>query len=323
MVPVPLGPSPALGPRNGVRPNAMGERLASRVGNTPLLRLESLSREVAPVQILAKAEWFNPGGSVKDRAALSIIEDARRRGLLARGGTLLDASSGNTGIAYAWIGAALGLRVELAMPASATLERKKILRALGVELILTDPAEGSDGAILEARRRHQADPQRAYYADQYSNPANWRAHEQSTAPEIYRQTAGAVSHFVAGLGTSGTFVGTGRGLRALDPGIRLISVQPDMPLHGIEGLKHMESAIQPPIYDPHLADQSRLVTTEDSYRMVRRLARDEGILVGVSGAAAAACALEVARELREGVVVTVFPDSGERYLSEAFWEEVS
>ena len=299
----------------------IGRDPTSLVGNTPLLALRSLSREVAPVRIYAKAEWFNSGGSVKDRAALAIIEDAERRGVLEPGGTILDATSGNTGIAYAWIGAHRGYRVELTLPKSASQERKRILRAYGAELVLTDPAEGSDGAIRAAEERHRGDPGRAFYADQYGNRANWRAHELGTAREIYAQTAGRVTHFVAGLGTSGTFVGTGRGLRGLDSEIELVSFQPATPLHGLEGMKHMESAIAPAIYDRRLADRNLWIETEEAYRMVRRLAREEGLLVGVSSGAAAACALRVAREIETGVVVTVFPDGGDRYLSERFWEE--
>lgn len=298
-----------------------GSDLTELVGGTPLLRLQRISRDVAPVELLAKAEWLNPGGSVKDRAALAIILDAEREGRLAPGATILDATSGNTGIAYAWIGAARGYRVKLCVPRNANRERRSILRALGAELVLTDPLEGADGAIREARRLDRASPGRYFYADQYGNPANWRAHYDGTGLEIWEQTAGRVTHFVAGVGTSGTFVGVGRRLRELSPGIRLVSVQPDSAFHGLEGLKHMAAAIVPAIYDPHLADEERFVTTETAYATVRRLAREEGLRVGPSSGAAVAAALEVARGLEEGVVVTVLPDGGDRYLSERFWEE--
>lgn len=297
--------------------------LVQLVGRTPLVRLRRIARDLEGVELYAKAEWYNPGGSVKDRAGLNIIEEAERSGQLTPDKIILDSTSGNTGIAYAWIGRVKGYRVKLVVPANVTPERKRILRAFGVELILTDPHEGSDGAIREVRRLYREHPDLYFYADQYNNPANWRAHYQTTAPEIFEQTEGRITHFVAGLGTSGTFVGTGRRLRELNPSIRLISVQPDSPFHGLEGLKHMPTAIVPGIYDPSLADENLTVTTEEAQEMVRRLAREEGLLVGVSSGAAAAAALAVARRVRSGVIVTIFPDSGDKYLSERFWEEAA
>ncbi len=291
------------------------------VGNTPLLELSSVSREVPGVRILGKAEWYNPGGSVKDRPALWMIRDGEKSGELGPGKVILDATSGNTGIAYAWIGASLGYRVKLCMPKNASEERKKILRAYGVEVVLTDPGEGSDGAIREARRLYAENPERYFYPDQYKNPANPRSHYESTAPEIWEQTDGEITHFVAGLGTSGTFVGTATRLREYNPEIKVVSFEPDSPFHGLEGMKHMASAIVPEIYDPTIADQNLGTPTEDAYDMVKRLAREEGILVGISAGAAVATSLRVARELESGVVVTVLCDSADKYLSESFWEE--
>lgn len=290
------------------------------IGRTPLVRLRHFERATPGVELYAKAEWQNPGGSVKDRAAVRMIAEGERSGALRPGKTVLDATSGNTGISYAMLGAAKGFRVTLCVPTNATPERKRTLRAFGAELVLTDPLEGSDGAIRKARELFAADPDRYFYPDQYNNEANWRAHYETTGVEILEQTAGRVTHFVAGLGTSGTFVGTGRRLRESDQGIRLISVQPDSPLHGLEGLKHMESAIVPGIYDPDVADESLFVSTERSYALVRRLATEEGLLVGVSSGAALAASLEVAARLRDGVIVTIFPDGGSKYLSEQFWE---
>lgn len=316
--------------------------LEDLIGNTPLLRLDRVAAThgVSPrVAVLAKAEWYNPGGSVKDRAALHIIREAERRGLLRPGMTLLDATSGNTGIAYAMLGAARGYHVALAVPENVSPERLAILRAYGAELILTDPLEGSDGAIREARRLAEGQqttdhgPQRAllssvvggpssiFYADQYNNPANWQAHYLTTAEEIWRQTEGAITHFVAGLGTSGTFTGTTRRLRELNPAVRCLSAQPDSPFNGLEGWKHMATALVPGIYDAELADGNLTVRTEEAHAMARFLARHEGVLVGVSSAAAVVAALQVARELDEGVVVTVLPDNGYKYLSERFWQE--
>jgi cysteine synthase B len=291
------------------------------VGNTPLLELASISSEVPNVTILGKAEWYNPGGSVKDRPALWMVRDGEKSGELDAGKVILDATSGNTGIAYAWIGAALGYKVKLCMPKNASEERKKILRALGVEIVLTDPGEGSDGAIREARRLYVEDPKQYFYPDQYTNPANPKAHYESTAPEIWEQTEGEVTHFVAGLGTSGTFVGTAWRLKEYNPEIKVISFEPDSPFHGLEGMKHMASAIVPEIYDPMIADENLGASTEEAYEMVKRLAREEGILVGLSAGAAVATSLRVARELESGVVVTVLPDGADKYLSESFWEE--
>jgi len=290
------------------------------VGNTPLLKLRNLTRHLQAVKIYAKAEWFNPGGSVKDRPALNMILDGERRGALVPGKTILDATSGNTGIAYAWIGASKGYKVRLALPQNASEERKRILRTYGADLVLTSPLEGSDGAIREARRLYAENPDEYFYPDQYNNPANWKAHYESTALEIWEQTGGGVTHFVAGLGTSGTFVGVGRRLKELNPEIRIISFQPDSPFHGLEGLKHMPTSIVPGIYDPELADENLEIGTEAAHDCARRLGREEGLLVGVSAGAALAAALEVAGSTDSGVVVTVFPDGGDKYLSEKFWD---
>lgn len=295
--------------------------LVELVGNTPLLRLRRIERDTPGVEVYAKAEWQNPGGSVKDRPALRMIVEGERSGALVRGLTILDATSGNTGIAYAMIGAARGHRVKLCVPANATHERLRMLHAYGAEVVLTDPLEGSDGAIREARRLVAASPGAYFYPDQYNNDANWRAHYDTTGPEILSQTGGRLTHFVAGLGTSGTFVGVGRRLREAIPHVRLVSVQPDSPLHGLEGLKHMDSAIVPGIYDPSLVDQDVRISTEEAYALVRRLATEEGILAGVSSGAALAASLKVARAAGHGIVVTVFPDGGARYLSERFWDD--
>jgi S-sulfo-L-cysteine synthase (O-acetyl-L-serine-dependent) len=290
------------------------------IGRTPLLRLRTLGGELPDVEIYAKAEFHNPGGSVKDRAASAIIRDAEESGRLRAGKIILDATSGNTGIAYAMIAAARGYRLKLCVPGNVTSERLRTLRAFGAELVITNPMEGSDGAIREARRLNAEDPSRYFYADQYNNDANWRAHYETTAVEILEQTEGRITHFVAGLGTSGTFVGTGRRLRAFNRSIRLISVQPESPLHGIEGLKHMETAIRPGIYDASLADEDVRVSTERSHALTRRLAAEEGLLVGVSSGAALAATVDLAERIREGVIVTIFPDSGTRYLTERFWQ---
>ena len=298
---------------------APGSSVLDMIGRTPLVRLHQFERETPGVELYAKAEWQNPGGSVKDRAAARMILDGEASGKLTPGRTILDATSGNTGIAYAMVGAARGYQVTLCLPENASPERKLILRALGARLILTSPLESTDGAIREARRLFAHDPDRYFYPDQYNNPANWQAHYDTTAPEIIEQTSGRLTHFVAGLGTSGTFVGTGRRLRKFNPSIKLISFQPDSPFHGLEGLKHMESAIVPGIYDPSLADEDLRIDTERSYRMVRRLAREEGLLAGISSGAAVAAMLDVAKHLDKGVVVTVFPDGAEKYLNESFW----
>ena len=296
-----------------------GSSVVDLIGRTPLVRLRRFERETPGVELYAKAEWQNPGGSVKDRAAARMILEGEASGALVPGRTILDATSGNTGIAYATVGAARGYTVKLCLPDNASHERKLILRALGAELVLTNPLEGTDGAIREARRLHASEPERYFYPDQYNNDANWRAHYDTTGPEIIEQTSGRLTHFVAGLGTSGTFVGTGRRLREFNPAIRLISFQPDSPMHGLEGLKHMDSAIVPGIYDPKLADEDLRIDTETAYGMVRRLAREEGLLGGISSGAALVASLQVARRLTRGVVVTVFPDGAEKYLTERFW----
>ncbi len=302
----------------------LGSTLVERVGNTPLVRLDRAGREFAPVQFYAKAEWYNPGGSVKDRPALSMIRAGEQSGALVPGKTILDATSGNTGIAYAMLGAALGYAVKLCLPASASIERKRILRAFGAELVITPGDEGSDGAIRRVRELYATDPERYFYPDQYSNPANWQAHYRTTAEEIWAQTEGRVTHFVAGLGTSGTFVGTARRLKERNPAIRCISLQPDGPFHGLEGWKHMPSAIVPKIYDPSVADENLEIQTEDAYELAMRLAREEGLLASPSAAAALAGSFLVAVRLPRGeraVIVTIFPDSGDKYLSERFWQE--
>ena len=296
------------------------ESITDLIGRTPLLRLRAFGGDTPGVEFYAKAEFQNPGGSVKDRAAAAILREAKRSGRLRPGVTILDATSGNTGIAYAMIAAANGYRLKLCMPANVTPERTRTLRAYGAELVLTDPMEGTDGAIREARRLFAAEPDRYFYADQYNNDANWRAHYETTAPEILKQTDGRLTHFVAGLGTSGTFMGVGRRLREFNREIRLISIQPDSPMHGVEGLKHMETAIRPGIYDPSLADEDVRISTERAYLFTRRLASEEGLLVGVSSGAALAASLDLATRIREGVIVMIFPDSGTRYLTERFWE---
>lgn len=304
---------------------ALGLSLPERIGSTPLLRLEQVVRGLHGITLLGKAEWVNPGGSVKDRAAASMVRDAQARGLLVPGKTLLDATSGNTGIAFAMLGAALGFPVMLAMPGNVSPERKRILAAYGARIEWTDPALGPDGAIARAREMAGNDPARYFYADQYSNDANWLAHYHGTGPEILAQTAGTVTHFVAGMGTSGTLMGTARRLKEQNPAVQAIAVQPDSPFHGLEGMKHMKSSMVPAIYNPHLADRMVEVETEAAYAMAKRLAREEGLLVGISAAAAVVACVRIAREEaaagRAAVIVTVLPDSGDRYLSERFWEE--
>jgi S-sulfo-L-cysteine synthase (O-acetyl-L-serine-dependent) len=302
------------------RQQKRGVTVLDLIGNTPLLRLRKFEAGLQNVELYGKAEWFNPGGSVKDRPALNMVKEGLRSGALRSGKILLDATSGNTGIAYAMIGATSGFPVRLCVPSNVTVERKRLLHAYGAEMILTDPMDGSDGAIREARKQVAANPEMYFYPDQYNNDANWGAHYDTTGPEILAQTEGRITHFVAGLGTSGTFMGTGRRLREANPAIRLISFQPDSPLHGLEGLKHMETAIVPGIYDPSLADDDMRVSTEDAYTMVRRLAREEGLLVGISGGAALAAALTVAKDVHNAVIVTVFPDSADKYMSERFWQ---
>ena len=305
-------------------PPRLGQRNTDRIGNTPLIRLERIARELPNVQILGKADWLNPGGSVKDRAASRIVAEARRANKLRPGTILLDSTSGNTGIAYAMLGAAEGFPVTLCMPENVSIERKHILHAYGANIIYTDPADGSDGAIQVARELYAKYPDKYFYADQYSNDANWQAHYHGTANEIWQQTEGQVTHFVSMLGTSGTFVGTTRRLKELNPKIRCISLQPDSPFHGIEGAKHMASAIVPKIYDPSLADEDLGISTEEAYAMAVRLARDEGLLLGISAAAAVVGCLQIARQLdrnEHAVFVTILCDSGDKYLSERFWEE--
>jgi S-sulfo-L-cysteine synthase (O-acetyl-L-serine-dependent) len=314
-----LGTVPAL-----TRRDRLGEGVLDRIGNTPLLRIERVASHLPNVEIFAKAEWFNPGGSVKDRPAQSMIEAGLANGDLRSGKTILDATSGNTGIAYAMIGAALGYPVKLFLPLSASEERQRILKAYGAELVMTPGDEGTDGAIRRVRELASAEPDKYFYPDQYSNPANWQAHYRGTANEIWEQTSGQVTHFVAGLGTSGTFVGATRRLKELNPAIRCISLQPDGPWHGLEGWKHMPTALVPKIYDDTLATENLEMSTEAAYRMVKRLAREEGLLVSPSAAAALNGCLTVASKIpseERAVVVTVFADSAAKYLTERFWDE--
>jgi S-sulfo-L-cysteine synthase (O-acetyl-L-serine-dependent) len=303
-----------------VAANGAPASLLDLIGNTPLIKLQHLV-ENPRVEIYGKAEWANPGGSVKDRPALRMIREGERTGALTREKTIIDSTSGNTGIAYAMIGAALGYRVKLCLPKNASEERKRILRAFGAEIVLTDPLAGSDGAILAVREIVTAEPDKYFYPDQYNNPANWLAHYDTTGVEIFEQTEGRITHFVAGLGTSGTFMGAGRRLRELKPGVRLISMEPDSPFHGLEGLKHMETAIVPGIYDPAFADEQMSIASEEAHAMAKRLVRSEGWFVGISAAANVAAALKVAERIDEGVIVTVLCDDGSKYLSEKFWED--
>ena len=301
------------------------QTIFDRIGNTPLLRLNRVCTDLPHAAIYGKAEWTNPGGSVKDRAAGSIVQEARRAGQFSNGRRLLDATSGNTGIAYAMLGAACGFGVTLCMPSNVSPERKRIVKAYGAEVIYTDPGEGSDGAIVKARELAAAEPGKYFYADQYSNDANWLAHYRGTANEIWQQTQGSITHFVATLGTAGTFMGATRRLKELNPGIQCISLQPDSPFHGIEGAKYMPASIVPKIYDPALADRNLEIGTEESYAMVKRLAREEGLLVGISAAAALVGARRVAQEIpadQRPVIVCIFCDSADKYLSERFWDEV-
>ncbi len=295
--------------------------ILGNIGNTPLVQIEKIAPHDSQVRIFAKAEWFNPGGSVKDRAALKMILDAEESGRLTRGKTIIDATSGNTGIAYAMIGSVLGYKVALTLPENASRERKNALLAYGAEIIYTDPLEGTDGAQQRVREIVSAEPEKYFYPDQYNNPANWKAHYTTTAPEIWEQTGHRITHFVAGLGTTGTFTGTSRRLKELNPSISCISFQPDLPLHAIEGLKHLESSIVPGIYDPSLADDQLTVSTDEAYEMTRKLAREEGLFVGISSGAAMAAALKVASGLEDGLVVTIFPDSGARYGTGHFTNE--
>jgi S-sulfo-L-cysteine synthase (O-acetyl-L-serine-dependent) len=304
--------------------SAAGQSILDSIGNTPLVQLSRIPAEFPHVTICAKAEWMNPGGSVKDRAAYSMIRDGEKEGKLKPGKIILDATSGNTGIAYAMIGAALGYGVKLCLPTSASPERKQALKAYGVEIVFTPGDEGTDGAIRRVREIYQAEPEKYFYPDQYGNPANPSAHYMTTAPEIFQQTHGQITHFVAGLGTSGTFMGTTRRLKELNPKIKCISFQPDSPFHGLEGLKHMETAMVPSIYDKSLADEDLAIHTEDAQEMARRLAREEGILVGVSAGAALCASMQVAARVpkdERAQIVCIFPDAGEKYLSERFWSE--
>ncbi len=297
--------------------------LEAAVGNTPLLSLQRIGEHLQPgVELFAKAEWFNPSGSVKDRAALNILRSAQAQGQLYPGRRLLDSTSGNMGIAYATFGAELGIPVTLALPANASPERITILRALGAEIVLTDPLEGSDGAVLIARQMASEQPDLYFYANQYDNPANWQAHFLTTGPEIVQQTGGKITHFVAGIGTSGTLTGIARYLRLCNPDIQIIGCQPNSPYHGLEGLKHLPTAIQPAIFDPGLLDRIVEVSTEEAYAMVRRLSREQGLFAGISSGAAAAAALHIAQEINTGTVVTIFPDAGYKYLrDDALWQE--
>lgn len=298
-----------------------GTRILDLIGNTPLVRLGAIAGENPRVQVYGKAEYLNPGGSVKDRPAANMIRVGEREGTLRPGRTIIDATSGNTGIAYAMIGAARGYAVKLFLPRNASPERKRILKAYGATLVLTDPALQTDGAIRACRAEFELHPERYFYPDQYGNPANWRAHYDSTGPEIWRQTGGTVTHFVTGLGTSGTLMGVGRYLREQASGVRIVSMQPSTGFHGLEGLKHMATAMQPAIYDPALADEELFVETEDAYAMVRRLAREEGLMVGISSGANVFAALRIAETLREGTIVTILCDGADKYLSERFWDE--
>ena len=312
--------------RNGALPLKISGRksILSRIGNTPLLKIRNITAGLPEgVEIYAKAEWFNPGGSVKDRAALSMVLEGEQRGLLTPGMSIIDATSGNTGIAYAMIGAARGYKVTLALPENASRTRQKMLRAYGAELILTNPMDGTDGAQRFVKQFLAENSERAkqyFYPDQYNNPANWMAHYHGTAPEIIAQTRGRITHFVAGLGTTGTFTGVARRLKAIDKTIQSIAFQPDSPYHGLEGMKHLETAIVPGIYDAALIDENLEIDTETAFEMTRRLAREEGLFVGVSAGAAMAAALKIAEQIGKGVIVTIFPDGGVKYLNEDFWE---
>jgi len=303
-------------------PEPSAHRLEDLIGNTPLVRLRHIERDTPGVQLYGKAEFFNPGGSVKDRPALNMILEGEREGLLTPGKIILDATSGNTGIAYAMIGAARGYAVRLCLPRNVTPERKKILAAYGAEIVYTPPAEQSDGAIRMVKKLYAEHPELYFYPDQYGNPNNWKAHYKTTGPEIWAQTEGQITHFVAGLGTTGTMMGTGRFLRDTAPSVKLISMQPDSPFNGLEGLKHLETAIVPPIYDPTVADENVECRTEDAYVMVKRLAREEGLLVGISAGGNVHSALQIAKTAPKGsVIVTILCDGADRYLSERFWTE--
>ncbi len=303
---------------SALRAPVFKKSILESVGNTPLVKLNKVTRGLHNVQIYAKIEWFNPGGSVKDRPALRIIEDAEKTGRLTKDKIIIDSSSGNTGIAYALIGATKGYKVTLVMPSNVSEERKSIVRSFGSNIIFTDPLQGSDGAIIEVRRIVKENPERYFYADQYNNPSNWQAHYDTTGVEIWEQTGGKITHFIAGLGTTGTLMGTGRRLKECNPDIQVISVEPSGPIHGLEGLKHIETAIVPGIYDKNFADEKLYIETEDAYEMVRRLTSEEGLRVGYSSGAAMKAALDVAKRIDNGLIVIIFPDSGDRYLSTSF-----
>ncbi len=298
--------------------------ILDRIGNTPLLKIDRITKELKNknVKVYAKAEWFNPGGSVKDRPALRIIEEAEKSGDLNRDKIIVDSTSGNTGIAYALIGAAKGYKVALVMPLNVSEERKRIVRAFGANIIFTDPLLGSDGAMIEAKRLVNEEPAKYFYADQYNNPANWKSHYETTGVEIWKQTIGKITHFIACLGTSGTLMGTGRRLKEHNPDIQVIAVEPATSIHGLEGMKHMATSIVPGIYDELFPDKNMKIETEDAYEAVKRLAAEEGLFVGYSSGAALVASLKVANEIEKGVVVTIFPDRGDRYLSTSFWADV-
>jgi S-sulfo-L-cysteine synthase (O-acetyl-L-serine-dependent) len=300
-------------------------QLLSLIGNTPLLRLATLTADMPGIEIHGKAEYFNPGGSVKDRPAMNMIREGECSGKLNKSKTLIDSTSGNTGIAYAMICAAKGYRVKLCLPANASHERKRILKAYGAEVLLTDAGEGSDGAIRAVKKMYEEAPDRYFYPDQYNNPANWQAHFESTGPEIIKQTHGSITHFVTSLGTSGTFMGVTRRMHRDLPGVECISAEPATGFHGLEGLKHMPTAIVPGIYDPDLASENLWLETEDAYKMVKKLAREEGLLVGISAGGNVVAALQIARRLhaqkKHGVIVTILCDAADKYLSESFWDE--
>ena len=298
--------------------------ISDRIGNTPLLKINRITNGLKDrdVEIYAKAEWLNPGGSVKDRPALRIIEDAEKSGRLNRDKIIVDSTSGNTGIAYAFIGATKGYKVTLVMPQNVSEERKRIVRAFGAVIVFTDPLLGSDGAMIEAKRLVEEEPSKYFYADQYNNPSNWKAHYETTGVEIWEQTGGEISHFIACMGTSGTLMGTGRRLKEYNPDIQVISVEPSTPIHGLEGMKQMSTTIVPGIYDEHFPDRKLMVDTEDAYAAVKRLAAEEGFFVGYSSGAALVASLKVASEIDRGLIVTIFPDRGDRYLSTSFWADV-
>ena len=298
--------------------------ISDRIGNTPLLKINRITSVLKnkDVEIYAKAEWFNPGGSVKDRPALRIIEDAEKTERLNRDKIIIDSTSGNTGIAYALIGASKGYKVTLVMPQNVSEERKMIVRAFGAKIVFTDPLLGSDGAMIEAKRLVNEDPSKYFYADQYNNPSNWKAHYETTGVEIWEQTGGEITHFIACLGTSGTLMGTGRRLKEYNPDIQVISVEPATSIHGLEGLKHMATSIVPGIYDDRFPDRKLMVDTEDAYAAVKRLASEEGFFVGYSSGAALVASMKVANEIDRGLIVTIFPDRGDRYLSTSFWAGV-